>query len=65
MTGWAGVLGTEEVQEFRYPARQGPRGWRPPRTELTLSASGSDRALVELAAYIKEPDADPALDAEG
>ena len=54
MAGWAAVLGGHKVQEFRYPARQGPRGWRPPRTELTLSAEGGERALVELAAYIKE-----------
>jgi hypothetical protein len=54
MAGWAGVLGAEEVHEFRYPARQGLRGWKPPRTELTLSAYGSERALVELAAYIEE-----------
>lgn len=78
MAGWAGVLGVEEYREFRYPARQGPHGWRPPRTELTLSAYGSDRALVELAAYIKDPgpegaaapgelgtDDDPSRDAEG
>ncbi|MBE4790973.1 MULTISPECIES: hypothetical protein [Streptomyces] len=54
MAGWAAVLGAEEVHEFRYPARQGLRGWKPPRTELTLSAYGGERALVELAAYIEE-----------
>ncbi|MFJ1650052.1 hypothetical protein ACIOC2_01290 [Streptomyces sp. NPDC088337] len=59
MAGWADVLGAEEVREFRYPARQSARGWRPPRTELTLSAYGNDRALVELAAYIEEPGPGP------
>ncbi|MDX3162393.1 hypothetical protein PV516_01080 [Streptomyces scabiei] len=65
MAGWANVLGADEVHESRYPARQGPFGWKPPRTELTVSASGGDRALVELAAYIEEPDREPAKDAEG
>lgn len=56
MAGWAADLGADEVHEFRYPARQGAFGWKPPRTELTLSAYGHDRALVELAAYIEEPE---------
>ncbi|MFJ7049004.1 hypothetical protein ACIQVC_37200 [Streptomyces sp. NPDC101112] len=59
MAGWADALGADEVHEFRYPARQGLRGWKPPRTELTLSAYGHGRALVELAAYSEEPDPGP------
>ncbi|MDN3021563.1 hypothetical protein [Streptomyces sp. S.PB5] len=66
MTGWAAALGADEVREFRYPARQGLRGWKPPRVELSLSAYGSDRALVELAALIEEPaSADESADRPG
>jgi hypothetical protein len=55
MAGWADVLGADEVHEFRYPARQGLRGWKPPRVELTVSAYGGERALVQLSAFIEEP----------
>lgn len=55
MAGWAGFLGADEVHEFRYPARQGLRGWKPPRVELTMSAYGGERALVELYALVEEP----------
>lgn len=55
MAGWADALGANEVQEYRYPARQGPRGDRPSRVELTVSAYGGERALVELYALIDEP----------
>ncbi|MEU1478938.1 hypothetical protein [Streptomyces sp. NPDC005760] len=69
MAGWAGVLGAGEVHEFRYPARQGLRGWKPPRTELNLSAYGGERALVELSALIEEPgpadDASTAISPDG
>lgn len=63
MAGWADAVGAGEVREFRYPARQGLRGWKPPRVELSLSAYGGDRALVELAALVEE--AAPADEPEG
>ncbi|MET7475112.1 hypothetical protein ABZT17_12230 [Streptomyces sp. NPDC005648] len=61
MAGWAGVLGADEVSEYRYPARQGPCGWRSPSVELTVSAYGGERALVELSALAQEhtPEAEP------
>ncbi|MFE3855224.1 hypothetical protein ACFXPN_29335 [Streptomyces griseorubiginosus] len=63
MAGWAGVLGADEVHEFRYPARQGLRGWKPPHVEMNLSAYGGERALVQLTALIEEPTPGPTDDA--
>lgn len=60
MAGWAAVLGADEVGEDRYPARQGLRGWKPPRVQLTVSAYGGERALVQLFAFVEEPTSETA-----